>query len=73
VARVGRELAIARMEKLGRVVGFLWVGVVLPLLRSHFYVTETEGTRNRVVCVCVCVCGWVGMGGWLLCVVCCVL
>ena len=28
---------------------FMWTGVVLPLLRTHFYVTETEGTRNRVV------------------------
>jgi telomerase reverse transcriptase len=33
----------------GRVVGFLWVGLVLPLLRTHFYVTETEATRNRLV------------------------
>ena len=28
---------------------FMWTGVVLPLLRTHFYVTETEGTRNRLV------------------------
>ena len=34
---------------MGRVVGFLWVGLVLPLLRTHFYVTETEATRNRLV------------------------
>ena len=47
--RVGRLDAIAATEKVGRVLGFVWTGLVLPLLRAHFYVTETEGTRNRVV------------------------
>ena len=47
--RVGRLAAIAATEKVGKVLGFVWTGLVLPLLRAHFYVTETEGTRNRVV------------------------
>lgn len=36
--RLWREEAVAASERVGRVVGFVWTGLVLPLIRTHFYV-----------------------------------
>jgi hypothetical protein len=46
--RVPRSLAAARQRWLAAWVGWLVEGVVLPLLRNSFYVTESEPYRQQV-------------------------
>ena len=50
-ARLQRQEAVAATQRVGRVVGFVWTGLVLPLIRTHFYVVSTLFLGARRPCL----------------------
>jgi telomerase reverse transcriptase len=48
-ARVPASLAVARQRSAAKLVCWVFTSLVIPLLRAHFYATETEPFRNRVL------------------------
>lgn len=47
--KVPVSLAVARQRSTVKLVSWVFSSLVIPLLRAHFYATETEPFRNRVM------------------------